>query len=36
LQLVGIDKDLSFYEGSGAGPNVATVKEALKKEATIK
>jgi len=29
LRLVGIDEDLSFYEGAGAGPNVAKVKEAL-------
>ena len=34
LRLVGIDEDLSFYEGAGAGPDVAKVKEALKKEAT--
>lgn len=34
LRLVGIDEDLSFYEGGGEGPNVAKVKEALKKEAT--
>ena len=33
LRLVGIDEDLSFYEGSGEGPDVAKVKEALKKEA---
>jgi hypothetical protein len=33
LRLVGIDEDLSFYEGAGAGPNVAKVKEALEKEA---
>jgi catechol 2,3-dioxygenase-like lactoylglutathione lyase family enzyme len=32
LRLVGIDEDLSFYEGAGEGPNVAKVKEALKKE----
>ena len=30
LRLVGIDEDLSFYEGAGDGPNVAKVKEALK------
>jgi catechol 2,3-dioxygenase-like lactoylglutathione lyase family enzyme len=29
LRLVGIDEDLSFYEGAGEGPNVARVKEAL-------
>ena len=33
LRLVGIDEDLSFYEGAGDGPNVAKVKEALRKEA---
>jgi len=32
-RLVGIDEDLSFYERAGDGPNVAEVKEALKKEA---
>ena len=31
LRLVGIDEDLSFYEGAGAGPNVGGVKEAVKK-----
>ena len=31
LRLVGIDEDLSFYEGSGDGPNVAKVKEALRR-----
>ena len=34
LRLVGIDEDLSFYEGTGAGPNVTKVKEAIKKEST--
>jgi hypothetical protein len=29
LRLVGIDEDLSFYEGVGEGPRVARVKEAL-------
>src|SRR5258708_27807059 len=29
LRLVGIDEDLSFYEGAGEGTNVAKVKEAL-------
>jgi hypothetical protein len=29
LRLVGIDEDLSFYEGEAEGPNVAKVKEAL-------
>ena len=32
LRLVGTDEDLSFYEGAGDGPDVAKVKEALKKE----
>ena len=32
LRLVGIDEDLSFYEGVGAGPDVAKVKEAVIKE----
>lgn len=36
LRLVGIDEDLSFYEGAGEGPNVTKVKEAIKKEATRK
>jgi catechol 2,3-dioxygenase-like lactoylglutathione lyase family enzyme len=34
LRLVGIDEDLSFYEGTGAGPDVAKVKEALRKKAS--
>lgn len=29
LRLVGIDEDMSFYEGKGAGPDVAKVKEAV-------
>jgi len=33
FRLVGIDEDLSFYEGAGAGPSVAKVKEALGKMA---
>jgi hypothetical protein len=33
LRLVGINEDLSFYEGAGEGPNVAKVREALKQEA---
>jgi catechol 2,3-dioxygenase-like lactoylglutathione lyase family enzyme len=33
LRLVGIDEDLSFYEGAGEGTDVAKVKEALKTEA---
>ena len=32
LRLVGLDEDLSFYEGAGEGPNVAKVKEALGRE----
>jgi len=31
LRLVGIDQDLSFYEGAGEGPNVAKVREALRR-----
>jgi hypothetical protein len=31
LRLVGIDEDLSFYEGAGEGPNVGRIKEALGK-----
>lgn len=31
LRLVGIDEDMSFYEGTGEGPNVAKIKEVLKK-----
>jgi hypothetical protein len=30
LRLVGIDEDLSFYEGAGEGPDVIRVKEALR------
>jgi hypothetical protein len=30
LRLVGIDEDLSFYEGAVEGPNVARIKDALK------
>ena len=29
LRLVGINEDLSFYEGIGEGPNVGKVKEAI-------
>jgi hypothetical protein len=29
LRLVGIDEDLSFYEGAVEGPDVARVKEAI-------
>jgi hypothetical protein len=36
LRLVGIDEDLSFYEGVGEASNVAKIKEALKKEAAAK
>src|SRR5215468_6011559 len=36
LRLVGIGEDLSFYEGAGAGPSVAKVRGALKKEAMNK
>ena len=35
-RLVGIDEDLSFYEGAAAGPDVAKIKQALKKEAMTK
>lgn len=31
LRLVGIDEDLSFYEGAGVGPNITKVKDAIKK-----
>jgi hypothetical protein len=31
LRLVGIDEDLSFYEGAGAGPDMAKIKEAIKR-----
>jgi hypothetical protein len=31
IRLVGIDEDLSFYEGPGAGPDVPKVKEALRR-----
>lgn len=34
LRLVATDEDLSFYEGAGAGPDVAKVKDAIKNEAT--
>ena len=34
LRLVGIDEDLSFYEGAGEGPNMAKIKEALGKMST--
>jgi len=32
LRLVGLDEDVSFYEGAGKGPNMAKVKEALRRE----
>jgi hypothetical protein len=32
LRLVGLDEDLSFYEGAGEGPNVAKIKAALRSE----
>lgn len=32
LRLVGIDEDLSSYEGAGAGPDVARIKEAIETE----
>jgi hypothetical protein len=31
LRLVGTDEDLSFYEGTGSGPDVTKVKEAITK-----
>jgi hypothetical protein len=31
LRLVGVDEDLSFYEGTGSGPDVTNVKEAIDK-----
>jgi len=34
LRLVGIDEDLSFYEGGGEGPDVAKVEEAVLKESS--
>jgi hypothetical protein len=30
LRLVGIDEDMSFYEGMGEGPDVAQVKQAMR------
>jgi len=32
FKLVGIDEDLSIYEGAGAGSDIAKMKEALNKE----
>lgn len=34
LRLVGADEDLSFYEGSGAGPDVARVKQTIQQDFT--
>ena len=31
LRLVGIDEDLSFYEGAKEGPDMAKIKEALRR-----
>ena len=31
FRLVGIDEDLSFYEGAGEGSNVAKIKEAIQR-----
>jgi hypothetical protein len=31
LRLVGVGEDLSFYEGTGTGPDVTKVKEAINK-----
>jgi hypothetical protein len=31
FRLVGVDEDLSFYEGAGEGSNVGKIKEALKR-----
>lgn len=31
LRLVGTDEDLSFYEGTGTGPDMAKIKQALNK-----
>src|SRR5689334_6764883 len=36
MRLVGIDEDLSFYEGAAEGPDVTKVKEAITKEAMRK
>lgn len=33
LRLVGVDEDLSFYEGAGKGPDVTAVKQAVQNEA---
>jgi catechol 2,3-dioxygenase-like lactoylglutathione lyase family enzyme len=34
LRLVGADEDMSFYEGTGTGPDVAKVKEAVGQDLT--
>jgi catechol 2,3-dioxygenase-like lactoylglutathione lyase family enzyme len=34
-RLVGVDEDLSFYEGAVEGPNVARVKQAVLQEAAL-
>jgi hypothetical protein len=31
LRLVGNDEDLSFYEGTGPGPDVTNVRKAINK-----
>jgi hypothetical protein len=36
LRLVGIDEDLSFYEGAGAGTDVGKFKEAITQESTAR
>jgi hypothetical protein len=36
LRVVGTDEDLSFYERAGEGPDVAKVREAIRKEAIKK
>jgi len=36
LRLVGLDEDLSFYEGAGAGPDVAKVKDVVLRGSTTK
>ena len=34
-RLVGIDEDLSFYEGAQEGPDVAKIKESLKMDSNM-
>jgi hypothetical protein len=36
FKLVGVDEDLSMYEGAGEGTNVEKMKEALRNEQTDK